>query len=200
MKPVTRIDGRAIPLGLDNIDTDIIIPAAHLKTIRRDGLGRHAFEAIRAKPGNVIDDPAFAGAPIMIAGANFGCGSSREHAAWALTDLGVEAVIAEGFSDIFGGNAYKNGIVAVVLPRPAIEALLMVARRGQAISVDLAAMRVTSGNDLDFAFTLDPFRRDCLLGGLDEIGLTLKSEPAIAAFEQQRREMLTPLLATADFS
>ena len=119
MTPFTRVEGRAYPLPLDNIDTDLIIPAEHLKTIGRSGLGRHAFEAIRARPGNVFDDPQYAGAPIIVALDNFGCGSSREHAAWALADMGVRAVVAASFSDIFAGNAFKNGIAAVELDRPA---------------------------------------------------------------------------------
>ncbi len=116
MTAITSVEGRAYPLGLKNVDTDVIIPAEYLKTITRLGLGSHAFETIRAQPGNVFDDPAYAGAPIIIAGDNFGCGSSREHAAWALLDLGVKAVIAPGFSDIFLGNAFKNGIITVTLP------------------------------------------------------------------------------------
>ena len=115
MRAVTTIEGRAYPLGLRNIDTDLIIAARHLKTIRRAGLGRHAFEALRAQPGNPFDDPAYAGAPILIAGANFGCGSSREHAAWALADMGIRAVIAPTFADIFASNAFKNGIATVAL-------------------------------------------------------------------------------------
>src|SRR5215218_504788 len=115
MTPFTCVEGRAYPLPLSNVDTDLIIPAEHLKTIRRSGLGRHAFEVLRAMPGSVFDDPAYRGAPIIVALDNFGCGSSREHAAWALADLGVRAVIAASFSDIFAGNAFKNGIAAVEL-------------------------------------------------------------------------------------
>src|ERR687893_169490 len=128
MTPVERIHGRAIPLGRKNVDTDVIIGARHLKTVVRAGLGRHAFETIRAESGNILDDPRFAGAPILIAGDNFGCGSSREHAAWAIRDMGIQAVIAPSFSDIFSGNASKNGIVPVVLPQAAIDRLLAVAQ------------------------------------------------------------------------
>jgi len=124
MTPFTRVEGRAYPLPLRNVDTDLIIPAAHLKTIQRQGLGRHAFEPLRAEPGNVFDEPQFAGAPILVALDNFGCGSSREHAAWALADMGVRAVIAPSFSDIFAGNAFKNGIVTVALDEAAVETLL----------------------------------------------------------------------------
>ncbi|WP_156678692.1 3-isopropylmalate dehydratase small subunit [Sphingomonas profundi] len=182
MKPVSTVQGRAYPLGRKNIDTDVIIPAHYLKTISRAGLGKGAFETIRAEPGNLFDDPAYAGAPIIIAGDNFGCGSSREHAAWALLDMGVTAVIAPSFSDIFSGNAVKNGIVPVVLPQDAIDRLLEVAK-GQPITVDLETCTVTTPYQDRFAFELDPFRRDCLLGGLDEVGLTLAQDAKIAGYE-----------------
>ncbi|HEX8669167.1 MAG TPA: 3-isopropylmalate dehydratase small subunit [Allosphingosinicella sp.] len=182
MTPFQRVQGRAYPLGLKNIDTDVIIGARHLKTIQRAGLGRHAFETLRAEPGNVFDDAAFAGAPILIAGDNFGCGSSREHAAWALADLGIRAVIAPSFSDIFSGNAFKNGIAAVELPQAAVDRLLSVAR-DHPLTVDLEAMTVTTPLQDRFEFTMDAFRRECLLGGLDEIALTLASEAAIRAYE-----------------
>ena len=139
MKAVTAVEGRAYPLGRANVDTDIIIPAEHLKTIARDGLGRFAFETIRAEPGNVFDDPAHAGAPILIAGDNFGCGSSREHAVWAMLDLGIRAVIAPSFSDIFASNAFKNGLVAVALPQAAVDRLMAVAS-DQPIRIDLETM------------------------------------------------------------
>ena len=124
MEPVSTIEGRAIPLGAKNVDTDVIIPAHWLKTVTREGLGKGAFESLRGQPGNPFDDPDFAGAPILIAGDNFGCGSSREHAAWALLDLGIRAVIAPSFSDIFAGNAFKNGILAVSLPQEQVDRLL----------------------------------------------------------------------------
>jgi 3-isopropylmalate/(R)-2-methylmalate dehydratase small subunit len=184
MTPFTRVEGRAYPLGLKNVDTDMIIAAAHLKTIRRSGLGAHAFGALRAQPGNVFDDPRYRGAAILIAGDNFGCGSSREHAAWALADLGVRAVIAPSFSDIFSGNAFKNGIATVVLDQPAVDRLLETAQEGT-IAVDLEAMTVTSSAGDHFTFAMDPFRRECLLNGLDEIALTLAHEAAIRAYEQR---------------
>ena len=186
MEPLTRVEGRAIPLGLKNVDTDIIIPAKWLKTISREGLGRGAFETIRAEPGNVFDDPAYTGANMLIAGDNFGCGSSREHAAWALGDLGLRVVIAPSFSDIFSGNAVKNGILPVVLPQEAVDRLLEVAREGLAISVDLEHQTVTTPYQDRFTFALDPFRRDCLLGGLDEVGLTMARSDAIGGFEAAR--------------
>jgi len=185
MKAIAAVEGRAYPLGLKNVDTDVVIPAAYLKTITRDGLGKHAFETIRAVPGNVFEDQRFSGAPILIAGDNFGCGSSREHAAWALNDLGVEAVIAPSFSDIFSSNAFKNGIVTVVLDQAAVDRLLEVAQ-DYPISVDLETMTVTSPLQDRFTFELDPFRRECLMRGLDEIGLTLASEAAISEYEMNR--------------
>ena len=181
MTPVERITGRAIPLGRDNIDTDVIIAADHLKTTTRTGLGKFAFAPIRAEPNNILDDPEFAFAPILITGANFGCGSSREHAAWALDDMGLKAIVAPSFSDIFASNAYKNGLVTVALPGADVTRLMQLGRHSP-VTIDLADMTVTAGNE-QFAFTLDPFRRDSLMSGLDEIGLTLKSEAAIAAYE-----------------
>jgi 3-isopropylmalate/(R)-2-methylmalate dehydratase small subunit len=186
MQPLTRVEGRAIPLGLKNVDTDIIIPARWLKTITREGLGAGAFEALRAEPGNVFDDPTYAGATILIAGDNFGCGSSREHAAWALVDLGIRVVIAPSFSDIFSGNAVKNGILPVVLPQAAVDRLLEVAREGVALTVDLESQTVTTPYQDRFAFAIDPFRKHCLINGLDEVGLTLARSDAIAAFEARR--------------
>lgn len=182
MEPVTEVSGSAYPWGAKNVDTDVIIPAHWLKTIKRSGLGRGAFETVRAQPGNIFDDPDYAGSPILIAGDNFGCGSSREHAAWALGDMGIRAVIAPSFSDIFSGNAFKNGIVTVVLPQEAIDRLLEVAR-DQPITVDLETMTVTTPYQDRFAFSLDPFRRRCLMEGLDEVGLTLARDTAISNFE-----------------
>lgn len=185
MKALKRIHGRAIPFGRRNVDTDLIIPAVHLKTISRVGLGRHAFETVRTEPGNVFADPAFAGAPILIAGENFGCGSSREHAAWALADMGMEAVIAPSFSDIFSGNAFRNGIATVILPSHAIDRLLDAAWR-YPLTVDLEALTVSSPLGHCFVFEMDPFRRDCLMQGCDEIALTLSHEDAIRAHEERR--------------
>ena len=182
MIPPRRIEGAAFPLGRDNVDTDVIIGAEHLKTISRAGLGRFAFEKIRGEPGNVLDDPSYRGAPILIAGDNFGCGSSREHAAWALLDLGVRAVVARSFSDIFSGNAFKNGIAAVELDQGPIDRLLDVARE-HPLCVDLETLTVTTPLGDHFPFAMDPFRRQCLLDGTDEIGLTLASEGSIAAYE-----------------
>jgi 3-isopropylmalate/(R)-2-methylmalate dehydratase small subunit len=182
MTPLTQVEGAAYPFGRANVDTDVIIPAHWLKTITRAGLGQGAFETVRAEPGNVFDDPAYAGAPILIAGDNFGCGSSREHAAWALADMGVKAVIAPSFSDIFSGNAFKNGIAAIVLPQDAVDRLLEVAKTDP-ITVDLETQTVTTPFQDRFVFAMDPFRRACLMEGKDEIGLTLTMAGAISAFE-----------------
>ncbi|MDQ2892056.1 MAG: 3-isopropylmalate dehydratase small subunit [Pseudomonadota bacterium] len=182
MEPVTRVSGTAYPWGAKNVDTDVIIPAHWLKTISREGLGRGAFETVRSVPGNIFDDPAYMGSPILIAGDNFGCGSSREHAAWALADMGIQAVIAPSFSDIFSGNAFKNGIIPVVLPQPAIDRLIEVAK-GNSVTIDLETMTVTTPFQDRFVFELDAFRRQCLMEGLDEIGLTLARDTAISKFE-----------------
>lgn len=180
MEPVHTIEGRAIPFGRKNVDTDVIIPAAWLKTITREGLGRGAFEALRKDPDNVFD--ANAGAPILIAGDNFGCGSSREHAAWALLDMGVKAVIAPSFSDIFSGNAFKNGILTVALPQDAVDRLMEVAQTDP-IHIDLETQTVTTPFQDRFVFEIDPFRKHCLANGLDEVGLTMARGASIAAYE-----------------
>ncbi|MBY0305741.1 MAG: 3-isopropylmalate dehydratase small subunit [Sphingomonas sp.] len=189
MNPVDQVTGRAIPLGLANIDTDVIIAADHLKTVTRLGLGVHALESLRRVPGNVIDDPAYQGATILIAGANFGCGSSREHAVWALMDRGIMAVIAPSFSDIFSGNAFKNGMVTVVLPQPAIDRLMEVAAT-EPITIDLTTMTVTTPYQDRFIFDLDAFRRDCLIHGTDEIALTMENAAAIGSYEARVEALL----------
>ncbi|MBW8785771.1 MAG: 3-isopropylmalate dehydratase small subunit [Novosphingobium sp.] len=200
MKAIREVSGRAIPFGRKNVDTDVIIPAHWLKTITREGLGRGAFEAVRKHPGNVFDDPEFAGAPILIAGDNFGCGSSREHAAWALLDMGITCVIAPSFSDIFSGNAFKNGILAVALPQEQVERLLEIARTDP-IAVDLEHQTVTTPFQDRFHFVIDPFRKHCLLEGLDEVGMTLAEDQRIAAYERRMADDLPflsgPLAAAA---
>lgn len=184
MAPIEKVEGRAIPFGLKNVDTDVIIPAKWLKTINREGLGKGAFETLRADPDNLFDQPEYRQAPILIAGDNFGCGSSREHAAWALGDLGIRVVIAPSYSDIFSGNAVKNGILPVVLPQSAIDRLMEVAATDP-IHVDLDTQTVTTPFQDRFTFDIDPFRKMCLLNGLDEISLTEKSDAAIAAHEKR---------------
>jgi 3-isopropylmalate/(R)-2-methylmalate dehydratase small subunit len=198
MTPVSTIEGKAYPFGRKNVDTDVIIPAHWLKTITREGLGKGAFETVRAEPGNVFDDADYAGSPVLIAGDNFGCGSSREHAAWALDDMGVKAVIAPSFSDIFSGNAFKNGLLTVVLPQSAIDRLMEVAGEGDPIHVDLETQTVTTRFQDRFEFAIDPFRKSCLLSGADEIGLTLASSNAIGTYEDKiavARPWLKPEMA-----
>lgn len=187
MEPVSTIDGKAYPFGLKNVDTDVIIPAEWLKTISRSGLGKGAFEALRKDPDNLFDSEEYSGSPILIAGDNFGCGSSREHAAWALLDLGIKAVIAPSFSDIFSGNAFKNGILTVVLPQEAIDRLMEVAKTDP-IHIDLEAQTVTTPFQDRFTFDIDPFRKNCLLKGLDEVGLTLAMDDRISTYESRAKE------------
>ena len=184
MEPVNQIDGRAYPFGLKNVDTDVIIPARWLKTVTREGLGKGAFEALRHDPENLFDSAEFAGSPILVAGDNFGCGSSREHAAWALGDMGIKAVIAPSFSDIFSGNAFKNGILTVVLPQDAVDRLMEVARTDP-IHIDLENQTVTTPFQDRFSFEIDPFRKHCLMNGLDEVGLTLARDAAISRYESK---------------
>jgi 3-isopropylmalate/(R)-2-methylmalate dehydratase small subunit len=184
MEPITTLEGRAYPLGLKNVDTDMIIAAEWLKTISRAGLGKGAFARLRTDADNVFDDPEYAGAPIVIAGDNFGCGSSREHAAWAMLDMGITAVIAPSFSDIFSSNAFKNGILAVVLPQEAIDRLIEVAKTDP-IHIDLENQTVTTPFQDRFTFEIDPFRKQCLLNGLDEIGLTMAMGDSIGRYEGQ---------------
>ena len=189
MQPINHVAGKAIPFGRKNVDTDVIIPAHWLKTITREGLGQGAFEAVKKEPGNVFTDPAYADAPIIIAGDNFGCGSSREHAAWALLDMGVTCVIAPSFSDIFSGNAFKNGILTVALPQAAIDRLMEVAQTDP-IDIDLETQTVTTRFQDRYGFEIDPFRKHCLLGGLDEVGLTMAQGDAISAHEARARSDL----------
>lgn len=196
MEAVQSVEGKAYPFGMKNVDTDIIIPAKWLKTITRAGLGQGAFEVLRQEPGNLFDSEEYKGSPILIAGDNFGCGSSREHAAWALNDMGVKVVIAPSFSDIFSGNAFKNGILTVALPQEAIDRLLEVAKTDP-IHVDLEHQTVTTPFQDRFTFEIDPFRKHCLLGGLDEVGLTLSDTRAIESYESRRSADQPWLVPTA---
>ncbi len=194
MKAIKCVSGRAYPLGRENIDTDIIIPAKWLKTISRTGLGEGAFETLRAEADNMFDNPEYAGSPILIAGDNFGCGSSREHAAWAMADMGIAAVIAPSFSDIFSGNAFKNGMLAIELPQEAVDRLMEVAQTDP-IHIDLENQVVTTAFQDRFPFEMDSFRKNCLLNGLDEIGLTMQRDNAITDHEadlQQQQPWLIP--------
>lgn len=186
MRPFRSVTGIAVPFGAKNVDTDIIIPSRWLKVITRAGLGEGAFEQLRADSANIFDQPRYLGAPILIAGENFGCGSSREHAPWALLDMGFRAVIAPGFADIFSGNSAKNGLALIALPQDAIDRLLVVARDG-VVTVDLEANCVTTDAGDRFSFVMDAFRRHCLLEGLDEIALIAQREAEIAAYELRLR-------------
>ena len=182
MTPFTTLTGAAVPFGVANVDTDVIIPARFLKTVTRAGLGQHAFATLRADPDNLFDSPRNTHAPILIAGDNFGCGSSREHAPWALADMGFRVVIAPSFADIFAGNAFKNGMLLVVLPQDQIDRLTIVAET-EPLTVDLDNQVVTTPYQDRFEFAVDPFRKSCLMQGLDEIGLTQAMTGDIADYE-----------------
>ena len=195
MEPFVKLTGVAAPIDRVNIDTDAIIPAVHLKSIRRTGYGEHLFSSWRfnedgtPRPEFVLNRPAYAAANILVAGRNFGCGSSREHAPWALNDYGIRCVIAPSFADIFFNNCFQNGLLPVVLPEEQVRRIidLTTANPGLRLNVDLAAQRIWDENEeivMDFA--VDPFRRYCLLNGLDDIGLTLQQEDKIAAYEAAR--------------
>ncbi len=192
MQPFTTLTAIAAPLPIQNMDTDMIIPKQFLKTIKRTGLREGLFFEMRyTVEGKKIEDfvlhrAPYTSAKILVALENFGCGSSREHAPWALADFGITCVIAPSFADIFYNNCFKNGILPVTLSREQVDALMQVASGGQQITVDLPSQTVTAGNHA-FTFTLDPFRKHCLMNGLDDIGLTLEKAGAIDAFEAQRQ-------------
>jgi 3-isopropylmalate/(R)-2-methylmalate dehydratase small subunit len=187
MQAFTNLSGVAVPFGQANVDTDVIIPARFLKTVTRTGLGKGAFAALREDPDNIFDQPRHVGAPILIAGDNFGCGSSREHAPWALADMGFRVVIAPSFADIFASNAFKNGMLLVALPQAQVDRLLEIAPAHE-ITVDLENQVVTTPFQDRLAFEIDPFRKSCLLNGLDEIGLTTQMEADIAAYEARLKQ------------
>jgi 3-isopropylmalate dehydratase small subunit len=203
MQPFTRLDAKAAPLDIANLDTDQIIPKQFLKTVEREGLAKGLFfdlrfdEAGKPKPGFVLNDPKFAGAGVLIAGDNFGCGSSREHAAWALLDYGVRCVIAPSFADIFFNNCFQNGVLPVALPEDQVRALMGEAKGGNHVfSVDLAAQTVTAPSGQVFHFDIDPGRKEKLLGGLDAIGETLQAAKDIDVYEM-RQALAQPWLETA---
>ena len=191
MTPFTTLTGIAAPMPLVNIDTDMIIPKQFLKTIARTGLGKNLFDEMRYTPegkeipGFVLNQPAYRHAEILVAGDNFGCGSSREHAPWALLDFGIRCVISTSFADIFYNNCFKNGILPVVLPQAAVDHLMDDAKKGAnaRISVDLAAQTVTASDGTVFGFEIDAFKKHCLMNGLDDIGLTLEKAAAIDSYE-----------------
>ncbi len=191
MDKFTTLTGVAAPMPLVNIDTDMIIPKQFLKTIKRSGLGVNLFDEMRYNLDGseiadfVLNQPAYRTSEIIIAGDNFGCGSSREHAPWALLDFGIRCVISTSFADIFYNNCFKNGILPIVLPQEAVDILMADARKGANArqTVDLAAQTVTTSDGQVFPFEVDSHRKHCLLNGLDDIGLSLEKAPAIAAFE-----------------
>ena len=191
MEKFTTLEGVAAPLKIINVDTDMIIPKQYLKTIKRTGLGKGLFSEQRYKddgsenPDFVLNQPAYRNSKVLVAGDNFGCGSSREHAPWALLDFGIRCVISTSFGDIFYNNCFKNGILPIVLPQATIDILMADARKGANArqSVDLEAQTVTTSDGQVFAFEVDSHRKHCLLNGLDDIGLTLEKAAAIDAYE-----------------
>jgi len=194
MDKFTKLTGVAAPLPMVNVDTDMIIPKQFLKTIKRTGLGEGLFYEMRFDESGkakdfVLDKPAYKEAKVLVAGENFGCGSSREHAPWALLDFGIRCVIAPSFADIFYNNCFKNGILPITLPQEQIDLLMDDAERGAnaIVSVDLEKQEITGPDGGKITFEIDPFRKHCLLNGLDDIGLTLEKASAIDRFEAKRQ-------------
>jgi 3-isopropylmalate/(R)-2-methylmalate dehydratase small subunit len=196
MQKFIQLTGVAAPMPMINIDTDKIIPKQFLKTIKRTGLGTHLFDEMRydmqgkENPDFVLNKPAYRKAEVIVAGENFGCGSSREHAPWALLDFGIRCVIAPSFADIFFNNCFKNGILPVALPQAEVDKLMGDAEKGQnaRVTIDLAKQEITRPNGEVIKFDIDPFRKHCLLNGLDDIGLTLEKGKSIDTFEAQRKQ------------
>ncbi|MES2256707.1 MAG: 3-isopropylmalate dehydratase small subunit [Pseudomonadota bacterium] len=195
MEPFKKLDGIAAPLNMINVDTDMIIPKQFLKTIRRTGLGKALFDEMRYKtdgsenPDFVLNKPAYRQAQILVTGENFGCGSSREHAPWALLDFGIRCVIAPSFADIFYNNCFKNGILPIRLPQETVNKLMDDAERGSnaRISVDLETLEIRGPDGGMVKFEVDEFRRQCLLNGWDDIGLTLRDEDKITSYEARHK-------------
>ncbi|MFC7048211.1 3-isopropylmalate dehydratase small subunit [Emcibacter nanhaiensis] len=195
MDKFTKITSVAAPLPMINVDTDMIVPKQYLKTIKRTGLGKIAFAEMRynedgsENPDFVLNKPAYRNAQILIAGDNFGCGSSREHAPWALLDQGIRVIIAPSFADIFYGNCFKNGILPIKLPQEIVDKLMEDAERGAnaIVTVDLETQEITGPDGGTVKFEVDAFRRHCLLNGLDDIGLTLEKSDKIDKFEAQQK-------------
>lgn len=200
MQKFTTLTAIAAPLPIDNVDTDMIIPKQFLKTVKRTGLKEGLFYEMRFRvDGSRVDDFVLHNAPydhaqILVSGANFGCGSSREHAPWAIADFGITCVIAPSFADIFFNNCFKNGILPVVLPKDQVDNLMDVAKSGQRISVDLGSQKIVAGNH-QFSFAVEPFRKHCLMNGLDDIGLTLEKLPSIAEYEKTQKALTSWLAA-----
>jgi 3-isopropylmalate/(R)-2-methylmalate dehydratase small subunit len=193
MQPFTKLEAVAAPMKIANVDTDMIIPKQFLKTIQRTGLGKSLFFEMRydqdgkEMPGFVLNQPAYRKAQILVAGDNFGCGSSREHAPWALLDFGIRCVISTSFADIFYNNCFKNGILPIKVTQAELDKLFDDADRGAnaTLTVDLAAQEIRGPDGGVIRFEIDPFRKHCLMNGLDDIGLTLEKKAAIDAFEQK---------------
>ncbi|WP_118133099.1 3-isopropylmalate dehydratase small subunit [Oceanicella sp. SM1341] len=193
MEKFTTLTGVAAPMPQINIDTDMIIPKQFLKTIKRSGLGKNLFDEMRylddgsENPDFVLNQPAYRAAKILVAGENFGCGSSREHAPWALLDFGIRCVVAPSFADIFFNNCFKNGILPIVLPQEQVDLLMDDAGRGAnaIVSINLEEQTITGPDGGKISFEVDQFRKHCLLNGLDDIGLTMERGDAIDAFEAE---------------
>lgn len=193
MDKFQKVDGVAAPLPILNIDTDMIIPKQFLKTIKRTGLGVNLFDEMRYTkegaeiPEFVLNQPAYRNAQILVAGDNFGCGSSREHAPWALADFGIKVIISTSFADIFYNNCFKNGILPIALPQADVDKLMEDAERGAnaTVSVDLVSQEIHGPDGGVIKFEVDAFRKHCLLEGLDDVGLTLQKEASINAFEEK---------------
>ncbi|MBF0248285.1 MAG: 3-isopropylmalate dehydratase small subunit [Alphaproteobacteria bacterium] len=195
MKKFETFTGVAAPMPIRNIDTDMIIPKQFLKTIKREGLGIHLFDEMRYRddgsenPDFVLNKPAYRSAQIIVAGDNFGCGSSREHAPWALNDFGIKVIVSTSFADIFFNNSFKNGMLPIRVDEATLGALMADAENGAnaTFTVDLRAQTITRPNGQTVAFEIDPFRKHCLLEGLDDIGLTLQKSAKIDAFEEKQK-------------
>ena len=196
MEKFTKLSGVAAPMDMINIDTDQIIPKLHLRTIKRTGLGKVLFDELRFKPDGseipdfILNQEPYRNSKIIVAGDNFGCGSSREHAPWALLDFGIRCVISTSFADIFYNNCFKNGILPVTVTKDQLDALMADAsdRENPELTVDLETQTITRPNGATVSFEIDEFRRECLLNGLDDIGLTLQKSEKIDSFEAQQRE------------
>ena len=197
MEKFEKVSGVAAPMSLVNIDTDMIIPKVFLKTIKRSGLGVNLFDEMRYdREGNeksefVLNKAQYREAKILVAGDNFGCGSSREHAPWAIADFGIKCVISTSFADIFFNNCFKNGILPVVLPEDQVKVLMSDAEKGanSIIEVDLENQTIASSDGAVFTFDVDPFKKHCLLNGLDDIGLTMEKETDITAYEAKASQL-----------
>ena len=196
MEKFTVLTGVAAPLNMINVDTDMIIPKQFLKTIKRTGLGKNLFDEMRYTQDGaevadfVLNKAAYRNAKVLIAGANFGCGSSREHAPWAIADFGIRCVIAPSFADIFFSNSFKNGILLIKLPVDVVNGLIAQAENGAnaTFTVDLEQQKITAPDGSVIGFDVDPFKKHCLLNGLDDIGLTMMKADKIEAFEAARKQ------------